>query len=187
MGGAILEYLGIGPWQIHTFQPPDLFDTTLRGKPEPYTMKIAAARIGNIQWELIQPLSGSSGLVGGFLKDKGEGLHHVAIAVEDFDKTVAALEKHGIGTVMTGRFRESAYAYLDTGPALGFITEILKMPPGFEMPKPDAVLPSVRLGDKAAQLQEHLFPARISPSNPSESLSRSVLSALLSMIEEKSR
>ena len=33
---------GIGPWQIHTFRPADLFDTTLRGKPEPYTMKIAA-------------------------------------------------------------------------------------------------------------------------------------------------
>ncbi len=42
---------------------------------------------------------------------------------------------------MAGRFRESTYAYLDTGPALGFITEILKMPPGFEMPKPDAVYP----------------------------------------------
>ena len=88
-------------------------------------MKIAAARIGNIQWELIQPLSGRSSYHE-FLEEKGEGLHHVAIAVEDFDKTVAALEKHGIGTVMTGRFRESTYAYLDTGPALGFITEILE-------------------------------------------------------------
>jgi 4-hydroxyphenylpyruvate dioxygenase-like putative hemolysin len=131
---------GIGPWQIYTFQPPDLFDTTLRGKPERYTMKIAAARIGNIQWELIQPLSGHSSYQE-FLDEKGEGLHHVAVVVEDFDKTVAALEKHGIGTVMAGKFRESTYAYLDTGPALGFITEILKTPPGFEMPAPDAVYP----------------------------------------------
>ena len=131
---------GIGPWQIHTFQPPDLFDTTLHGKPEPYTMKIAAARVGNIQWELIQPLTGRSSYHE-FLEEKGEGLHHVAVAVEDFDKTVAALERHGIGTVMTGEYRESTYAYLDTGPALGFIAEILKMPPGFEMPAPDAVYP----------------------------------------------
>ena len=131
---------GIGPWQIHTFQPPDLFDTTLRGKPEPYTMKIAAAQIGNIQWELIQPLSGRSSYHE-FLEEKGEGLHHVAVMVQDFDKTVAALEKQGIGTMMSGKYRESTYAYLDTGPALGFITEILKMPPGFEMPKPDAVYP----------------------------------------------
>jgi catechol 2,3-dioxygenase-like lactoylglutathione lyase family enzyme len=134
------KIFGIGPWQIHTFGPPDLFDTTFHGKPEPYSMKIAAAQIGNIQWELIQPLSGRSSYQE-FLDERGEGLHHIAVVVEDFDKTVAACEKHGIGTVMTGRFRESAYAYLDTGPALGFITEILKMPPGFEMPTPDAVYP----------------------------------------------
>jgi methylmalonyl-CoA/ethylmalonyl-CoA epimerase len=132
---------GIGPWQIRTFQPPDLSDTTLRGKPELYTMKIAAAQIGNIQWELIQPLGGRSGYHE-FLEEKGEGLHHIAVVVEDFDKAVAAFEKHGIGTVMTGKFKESTYAYLDTAPALGFITEILKMPPGFEMPRPDAVYPS---------------------------------------------
>jgi hypothetical protein len=134
------KVFGIGPWQIHTFRPPDLFGTTLHGKPEPYSMKIAAAQIGNIQWELIQPLGGRSSYQE-FLDEKGEGLHHVAVVVEDFDKTVAALEKHGIGTVMTGCFRESTYAYLDTAPVLGFITEILKLPPGFEMPKPDAVYP----------------------------------------------
>jgi methylmalonyl-CoA/ethylmalonyl-CoA epimerase len=131
---------GIGPWQIHTFRQPDLFDTTLRGKPESYSMKIASAQIGNIQWELIQPLSGRSSYRE-FLDEKGEGLHHVAVVVDDFEKVIASLEKHGIGTVMTGKFRESTYAYLDTGPALGFITEILKMPPGFKMPEPDAIYP----------------------------------------------
>jgi methylmalonyl-CoA/ethylmalonyl-CoA epimerase len=134
------KIFGIGPWQIYTFQSPDLFDTTLHGKPEPYSMKVAAAQVGNLQWELIQPLGGRSSYQE-FLDEKGEGLHHVAVMVEDFDKTVAALGKQGIGTVMTGKFRESSYAYLDTGPALGFITEILKMPPGFEMPTPDAVYP----------------------------------------------
>jgi methylmalonyl-CoA/ethylmalonyl-CoA epimerase len=134
------KIFGIGPWEIHAFGPPDLSDTTLHGRPEVYSMKIAAAQIGNIQWELIQPISGRSSYRE-FLDEKGEGLHHVAVVVEDFDKTVAACEKHGIGTVMTGKFRESSYAYLDTAPALGFITEILTMPPGFQMPKPDAVYP----------------------------------------------
>ena len=134
------KIFGIGPWQIHTFQPPDLFDTTLHGRAESYTMKIAAAQIGNMQWELIQPLSGRS-TYREFLDEKGEGLHHVAVLVDDFDRTVAACREHGIGTVMTGRFRESAFAYLDTRPALGFITEILKAPAEFQMPRPDAVYP----------------------------------------------
>ena len=144
IGKSVAQYwnlFGIGPWKIYTFGPPDLFDTTLHGKPESYTMKIAAAQAGNIQWELIQPTGGRSSYQE-FLDEKGEGLHHVAVAVEDFDGAVAALEKQGIGTVMTGKFRDSTYAYLDTGPALGFITEILKMPPGFEMPAPDAVYPA---------------------------------------------
>jgi methylmalonyl-CoA/ethylmalonyl-CoA epimerase len=134
------KIFGIGPWQIWTFQPPDLTGTTLHGKPEPYSMRIAAAQIGTVQWELIQPLSGRSSYQE-FLEEKGEGLHHVAVAVEDFDKTVASLEKHGIGTVMSGSYRDSTFAYLDTGQALGAITEILKMPPGFEMPKPEAIYP----------------------------------------------
>lgn len=80
------DIFGIGPWQIHTFGPPDLFDTTLRGEPEAYSMKIAAARVGNMQWELIQPLDGRSSYRE-FLDEKGEGLHHVAVVVDDFDKT----------------------------------------------------------------------------------------------------
>lgn len=134
------KIFGIGPWQIWTFGPPDLNNTTLHGKPEPYVMRIAAAQIGTVQWELIQPLNGRSGYQE-FLEEKGEGLHHVAVAVEDFDKTIAALEKHGIGTVMSGSFRGFTFAYLDTGPVLGAITEILKTPPGFEMPKPEATYP----------------------------------------------
>ncbi len=134
------KVFGIGPWQIYAFQPPDLFDTMLHGKPESYSMRIASARIGNIEWELIQPLGGRS-TYREFLDENGEGLHHVGVVVEDFDKTIAACKEQGIGTLMTGRFRESSFAYLDTGPALGFITEILKAPPGFKMPPPDAVYP----------------------------------------------
>jgi 4-hydroxyphenylpyruvate dioxygenase-like putative hemolysin len=134
------KIFGIGPWQIHTFRPPDLTNTTFHGKPEPYTMKIASAQIGTVQWELIQPLEGRNSYQE-FLEEKGEGLHHVAVAVEDFDKTVAALEKHGMGTLMSGKYRDATFAYLDTGPALGAITEIIKIPPGFEMPKPEATYP----------------------------------------------
>lgn len=49
------ELLGIGHWYIMTFQPPAMTNTRVRGKPVKYSMKLAVARIGNIQWELIQP------------------------------------------------------------------------------------------------------------------------------------
>ena len=77
-----------------------------------------------------------------FLEQKGEGLHHVAVAVDDYDKTVAALEKQGIGILMSGVLRDATYAYLDTEQALGAIFEIYKAPPGFEMPRPEATYPT---------------------------------------------
>ena len=48
--------LGIGPWRVHTFRPPGLTSTTLRGRPQSYTMRLALAEVGPVQWELIQPL-----------------------------------------------------------------------------------------------------------------------------------
>lgn len=134
------KIFGIGPWQIYTFRPPDLTNTTLHGKPEPYTMKLASARVGALEWELIQPLEGRSAYKE-FLEQRGEGLHHVAVVVDDFDKTVAALEKQGMGILMSGQYRGATFVYMDTGQALGAITEICKAPPGFEMPKPEATYP----------------------------------------------
>jgi methylmalonyl-CoA/ethylmalonyl-CoA epimerase len=134
------EIFGIGPWQIYTFAPPNLTEPTIGGKPEPYTMRLAVAQVGAVQWELIQPLTGPS-IYAEFLEKHGEGLHHVACAVEDYDQAVAALEKQGIGILMGGTWKGATYAYMDTEQAIGAILEIYKMPPGFEMPAPEATYP----------------------------------------------
>jgi 4-hydroxyphenylpyruvate dioxygenase-like putative hemolysin len=134
------DIFGIGPWRIYTFQPPLLSKTTVRGKPVPYTMKLALTQIGNIQWELIQPLTGPS-IYKEFLEQKGEGLHHVACDVEDYDQTVAALKKHGIGILMGGSTKVDTYAYMDTEKDLGTIIEIYKRPAKFKMTVPEATYP----------------------------------------------
>ena len=51
--------VGIGEWKVFTVKPPSL-NGTLRGKPQAFSMKIALAKIGDMQWELIQPLDGPS-------------------------------------------------------------------------------------------------------------------------------
>jgi methylmalonyl-CoA/ethylmalonyl-CoA epimerase len=134
------KIFGIGPWRVYAFQHPDLTNTTYRGKPEPYSMKLASAKVGDLEWELIQPLEGRSAYKE-FLEQRGEGLHHVAVAVADFDKTVAALQKQGMGILMSGQFRGVTFVYMDTERALGTITEICKVPPGFVMPEPESTYP----------------------------------------------
>jgi 4-hydroxyphenylpyruvate dioxygenase-like putative hemolysin len=135
------EVFGIGPWEIHTFAPPALTETTIRGKPEPYTMKLATAQVGSVQWELIEPLTGPS-IYAEFLEEHGEGLHHVACEVEDFDRAVAALDAQEMGILMGGTWNGATYAYMDTQKTLGAILEIYKMAPDFEMPEPEATYPS---------------------------------------------
>lgn len=130
---------GIGPWAIYSFQSPELTNTTLHGKPAKYSMKLAIAMIGNMMWELIEPLEGPS-TYKEFLEQKGDGLHHVLLAVDNFDKTIAAMEKKGVGVLMKGDWKGLTYAYLDTEKELGAILEIFK-PLEWAPPQPEATYP----------------------------------------------
>jgi hypothetical protein len=138
---AVKQYweFGIGPWSIYTWKPPELTNTTFHGKPAKYSMKLALAMIGNVMWELIEPLEGPS-TYKEFLEKKGEGLHHVLLAVDDFNGAVATLGEKGIGILMKGDYKGLTYAYLDTERELGTVVEIYK-PLDWAPPKPEATYP----------------------------------------------
>jgi methylmalonyl-CoA/ethylmalonyl-CoA epimerase len=125
------DILGLGPWRIHTYGPETgMTRMTIRGKPQPYRMKLAIAYAGNTMWELIEPLEGPS-IYQEFLGQQGRGLHHLQCAVGDYQQAVEALEKKGIGSLMMGTNPHATFNYLDTEKDLGVILEILKKgPPG---------------------------------------------------------
>lgn len=131
---------GIGPWQIFTFEPPELTDTTIHGKPEPYSMRLALAYIGEVQWELIQPLSGPS-IYREFLDEHGEGVQHVSFGVDDFDEAAASMRERGIGMLMGGSWNGATFGYFDTEKELGVVTELYKLAPDYELPPPEATYP----------------------------------------------
>ena len=76
-----------------------------------------------------------------FVAAKGEGVHHVGVAVPSFDGTIAALQAEGHGVLFGGEYNGVRFAYLSTGRDLGVIAEVFAAPPGLEQ-KPDAVYPS---------------------------------------------
>jgi len=127
-----VDALGIGPWQIYTIEAPELTNTSVRGKAEVYSMKLAVTQVGNVQWELIQPLTGRS-LYREFLDSGGSGLHHVLVQVDDFGKTLQTLREQGIGILMSGTWRGATFAYADTQKTLGTIVEFFKVDPGWAM------------------------------------------------------
>jgi hypothetical protein len=130
--------LGIGPWKIYTYAPPMLRDATVRGRRVDYAMRIACAQAGPTQLELIQPLDGPSIYVE-HLQAKGEGLHHIQSRIEhDIQGVLAAFARLGIRVLMSGRFGEGEFYYLDTEPTLGVIYEICQRQ---SRPAPEAVYP----------------------------------------------
>ena len=134
------DIFGIGPWHIMTFQPPRMTNMKLRGRPVQYSMKIAVAQLGNIQWELIQPLTGQN-IYREFLVRHGEGVHHIAVDIGDYDKALAVLKKHKIGILMGADLPGESYAYMDTEKVMGTVLELYNRPPGFQIPAAETTYP----------------------------------------------
>ena len=79
--------------------------------------------VGNVMWEPIEPLDDHS-VYARFLADKGEGVHHIAVATANFKDAVAAQAQAGNTLVLSGTFRGIDGAYLPTDRDLGVILEV---------------------------------------------------------------
>ena len=101
--------------------------------------RLAIAQVGQVQWELIQPLDEES-VYARFLAEKGGGLHHVGVGVPSFDQTVAEQAERGNGVLFGGEYKGIRFAYLETVRDLGLVTEIFWARPA--QTQPDATYPS---------------------------------------------
>ena len=110
---------GAGHWtrmnDIH-FAPEDC---TLRGEPADFTIHVSIVYVGDLQLEVIQPVSGDS-IYAEFLERNGPGLHHVCFDVEDMDEALAGVAELGLTVHQAGSMMGGAmdFAYVD-GSAAG--------------------------------------------------------------------
>ena len=118
------EEFGIGPWRFYTIDPTNTPGMTFRGKPVEHAFRTALANIGDVTLELIEPIAGSS-VYTEHRATHGEGLHHLAFAVDDYDYARGDLARRGYEELQHGRpYDVNDYSYFDTSRALGFITEL---------------------------------------------------------------
>jgi len=136
------EDLGIGPWRFYTLDPSNTPGMTLRGKPVRHAFRAAIAMVGEIELELIEPLEGDS-LYAEHLATHGEGLHHIALDVEDFSRAVERLSAQDFPEVQGGEtFDVAQYKYFDATRRLGCIIEIgSSVREGTAFPAPERVYP----------------------------------------------
>ncbi len=133
-----VEDYGIGPWQVSEFGAENAKDLHEYGRPVERSWRTRAAftMVGQVMWELIEPLDETS-VYARFLAERGEGVHHIAVATPRFDDAVAAHAKRGKDLVLSGTFSGAKVAYLPTDRDLGVIIEIFSGTPGAEH-EPDA-------------------------------------------------
>jgi len=130
---------GIGPWHVYDFNPGNVQGMHEAGKPVERSWRLALAQVGNVQWELVQPLDGDS-VYARFLAEHGPGVHHIGVAVPDYEGTIAELTRRGHEVLLGGTYNGVTFAYLSTDRDLGIVTEIFDGAPGRDQ-RPDAVYP----------------------------------------------
>ena len=130
------EDFGIGPWQIFEVTPEIAPDLRHDGEPLRAATRSAVAMVGTVMWEVSQPLD-EHGIFARFLAEKGEGVHHIAVATPDFAGTVAEQTRRGVTLPLSGSFGGVEVAYLPTDRDLGVLLEVFSAMPGADT-EPDA-------------------------------------------------
>ncbi|MFJ4652013.1 VOC family protein [Nocardia sp. NPDC088792] len=92
--------------------------STYRGEPADHTAHVSLSYRGDMQLELIQPVSGVS-IYTEFLERSGPGLHHICLEPDDYDAALREAAAQGIDVVQDGNIGgQLRFAYLD-GAAAG--------------------------------------------------------------------
>jgi hypothetical protein len=122
--------LGVSPWSVFRFEPPELADTTYRGERTDQRWRLAIADTGTIEIELIEPIEGDNSYTA-HLDEHGPGLHHVAcFAFDDPAGVVDQFEAGGVELLQSGVYQGGGFWYLDTREELGTILEVVEPPEG---------------------------------------------------------
>lgn len=120
------EVMGVGPFVA--------FDTSVgdrlfyhRGKRSAVEFRIAFAYLGDIQVEVIQPITTAPSIYNEFLDSGRQGLQHIAFWPEDFEKACKDLERSGFKEVSSMSLKDGTknVAYFDTPSPVGIMVEIV--------------------------------------------------------------
>jgi catechol 2,3-dioxygenase-like lactoylglutathione lyase family enzyme len=117
------EAFGIGPFEVFEV---NYTDATYYGEKAGYRGKRAFAKMGPMTVELIELIEGKT-IHEQFLKEKGEGLHHLGFEVENLKESVAKAERLGFKVTQSWQREDGlGFAYLDSDKIGGVIFEMIQ-------------------------------------------------------------
>jgi methylmalonyl-CoA/ethylmalonyl-CoA epimerase len=98
------------------------------GKPiraKEFNMVAQMFRVGNIEFELMEPSPGK-GIIADFVKKRGEGLHHLAFEVEDMDATLDWVKKQNVKIISEILVNSTKAAFLHPASFKGVLIELIE-------------------------------------------------------------
>ena len=112
---------------LSSFTKPDIIYEEKYYYEEPVNSEwiMCFCSLGSVELEIIQPVT-SPTIYHDFLKEKGEGIHHLGFDVKDIDKKLALCREMGIKIIQSGQGKTSRFAYLDTVKIGGVVFELIQ-------------------------------------------------------------
>ncbi len=110
-----------------------------------YAMRYRMCRVGKIDFELMEPTA-ATGVIADFIAKRGEGLHHIAFAVDDIEDTMASLREKAVRFVDSAPLRKNLpvvdyagrrfdediqFAFSHPASILGILFEFIQYPSGY--------------------------------------------------------
>jgi methylmalonyl-CoA/ethylmalonyl-CoA epimerase len=130
---GLTEIFGIGPFRAIDWPPADRSDIQrfYHGEPGEFTARMAFTELGPVELELIQPGDGDS-IWADFLREHGEGIHHIRFNVPEMEPVVEYLAGHDIKVAQMGSGIRpgTVWANFDSGSKVGLVIEVMKAIPG---------------------------------------------------------
>jgi Glyoxalase/Bleomycin resistance protein/Dioxygenase superfamily len=119
-----------GEWLRFPASPPSFYrDLRYVGGEAVLDHAVALRKREHPQVELIQPGVGRN-VWADWIEEGHEGLHHLAVSVEEPYGAIPAMEAAGYECLMAGKMGNEGgeFAYFDTCAALGIVLEALRLP-----------------------------------------------------------
>jgi 4-hydroxyphenylpyruvate dioxygenase-like putative hemolysin len=122
---------GIDQYSVYTVDTRELPGVIYRGKPADYGVRVALAKVGHWQLELLEPLRGDS-MYQDFLNEHGEGVQHLGFFVDNYGEAYQEMVDRGfphlLGGPILGKTRNGRFDYFDSKKDLGVVVELLDIP-----------------------------------------------------------
>lgn len=118
---AYHKIFGWGPWDVFEHVPPTHHDTEFRGESIRYTLLGAETMVGELNFELLQPLEGEN-IWTEYLEKHGEGIASIAVMFdtrEEGDKAKEVFAEMGMDVIQRALIGDHIeYYHVDSAPML---------------------------------------------------------------------